>query len=158
MAEEPAVDEVLDLTNEHLRTLEGVEIKPGLTVRRREVGKSLLSTSPSPPLGETDSGPRRRRRSLRSIAALLSLSHPTSPPSLFQTPRQAVDLTTNRLREIDPRVLALTGGSWFPGEIAATPPPAPPAPPRPIGRGGRRRPPPHPLRPHSKKKPMKKTP
>lgn len=113
MAEEPAVDEALDLTNEHLRTLEGVEIKPGLTVRR--AGRELVVVVDAADvavaaIGRATERPPSPSPLARARCRFVSLSRNTFPSNVYTKPQQTVDLTTNRLREIDPRVLALTGG------------------------------------------------
>jgi hypothetical protein len=102
----------LDLTNEHLRDLEGVEIRPGLTVSGpggRVEGRHCRNTN----LTAVGALARERRRAPSCsfcYPSLFSLSHTRTRLLLpSQQTKQTVDLTTNRLREIDPRVLALTG-------------------------------------------------
>lgn len=88
----------LDLTNEHLHTLEGVELDPALQVcktsqRMQRCGCHLAqpTTAPAP-------------LPLLSTAVLISFVQ-TIPGFLVQT----LDLTANRLRHLEPALLALTG-------------------------------------------------
>lgn len=89
-ASAPATATALDLTNEHLPTLDGVELPETLEVRRsfqggRRGGFVFLSSF---------------FFSFRGAQHAFSLS-------LFPFLSQTVDLTANRLKELDDRLLAL---------------------------------------------------
>jgi hypothetical protein len=78
-------DRELDLTNSHLATLGDVELPPSLTVR-------IAATSHPAAAGV-------RRAEGRA---------PSPPPRPLPLP-QLLDLTANRLRQLEPKLLALAG-------------------------------------------------
>lgn len=83
----PPQDGELDLTNCHLHSLEGIDLPDDLTVRK---GGGCAA-----PAGDNDKTFSHRRRKI----------DPHQPPHTHQ----ALDLTANRLRDVEARILALPG-------------------------------------------------
>ena len=89
----------LDLTNEHLPTLDGVELPETLEVRSQKRGRREEQASDFRSLFL----PTTPRLNLVSLSLSLSLFLSFS----LLLPPQTVDLTANRLKELDDRLLAL---------------------------------------------------